>query len=90
MLLVLGSCCEKHVSINAPGRQTLRRIENGFQQPWALTKAKEGPRCTRVWTPSWSYRVVPASGVLCEHAEDEDMIFLTRCIFNPFPVTLNK
>lgn len=42
------------------------------------------------WPPSQSYHVIAASGSFCGHAEEEDMIFVTRCIFNPFPVTLNK
>lgn len=42
------------------------------------------------WTPSQSYHVIAASGSLCGHAGEEDMIFVTRCIFNLFPVTLNK
>lgn len=42
------------------------------------------------WTPAQSYHVIAASGSLCGHAEEEDMIFVTRCIFNPSPVTLNN
>lgn len=42
------------------------------------------------WTSSQSCHIIAASRSLCGHAEEEDMIFVTRCIFNPFPVTLNK
>lgn len=68
----------------------IEKYRKWVSAPYSLDEGDRKVHFPLFWIPSQSYHIIAAAGAFGGRAEEEDMIFVTWCIFNPFPVTLNK